>query len=117
MSPLRSRVLVPRAFGGVRDRRFVDGYSIDLSIIECVTRKKAVFVGEVMVNSSLKEMFIGRLRSCEEVFSYAAGEGSAVRQREQIQIWSDLRMQCDWAAIDDALSCISVRNERRPAYA
>src|SRR5262245_60534957 len=117
MPPLRCRVLVARAFGRVGDGRFADRYPIDLSIIECITRKKSVFVGEMMINSPLKEMFIRRLRSREQVFANAAGARSAVRQRKQIQIWSDLRMGWDRDAIDDAESRISVRNKCRPADA
>ena len=117
MPPLSRCVLVARAFSRVGNGRFVDRYSIDLSVIKCVPRKKRVFVREMMINSRLKEILIRRLRSREQVFAYAAGARSAVRQRKQIQIWSDLRMQRDGAAVDDAESCISVRNERRPADA
>ena len=117
MPPFRGHILVTRAFRGVRDGRFVDRYAIDLSIVECITRKKRVFARELMINSPLEEMFIGRLRLREQVFAYAAGARSAVRQREQIQIWSDLQMQCDRATVNDATSCICVRNECRPANA
>src|SRR4029453_8982907 len=117
MPPLRCYILVAGAFRRVGYGRFADRYSIDLSIIECVTRKKRVFVGNMVVNSSLEEMFIRRLRSREQVFPDPAGSRSAVRQRKQIQIWSDLGMQCHRAAIDDADPCIGVRNECRPADA
>ena len=117
MPPLRGHILVTRAFRRVGDGRLVDRYAIDLSIVECITRKKRVFARELMINSPLEEMFICRLRSSEQVLPNPAGARSAVRQRKQIQIWSDLRMQCNRAAIDDSVSCVRVWNECRPANA
>src|SRR5262245_3915253 len=49
-----------------------------------------------MVNSSLDEMFIGRLRLCEEIFRHAPSKIASVRQREEgLQISRNRRVQRD----------------------
>src|SRR6266481_5390853 len=117
MPPLRSHILIARALSRIRDRGFVYGYSIYFSVIEGIPREDRVFVREMVVNSTLHEMFIGRLRPREQVFTDAARERSAVRQREQIQVWSDLWVQLYRAPIDNSPPGIRVRNECRPADA
>src|SRR6266516_2370260 len=71
----------------------------------------------MVVDSPLHEMFIGRLRSREQVFTDAAGESSAVRQRKQVQVRSDLRVQWNRAPINNAAPGIRVRDECRSADA
>src|SRR5262249_42203567 len=90
------QVLIARTFFGESDRRLVESLAIDVAVVERVTSPQVVTRRKLMVNAPLDEIFIGRLRLCEEIFRHASSKVASVRQWEEgLQISRNRRVQRD----------------------
>ena len=110
---LEGQVLVARALLREGDRRLVDRLPVDVAVAEGVAPEERVGGRETVVDPSLREVLVGRLRAREQILAHAARQPAAVRKRkERVEIGGKGRVKLDGSPRQDAMAGVPVRDKR-----